>query len=30
LEDLGIEGIAPVDDTVKSVYEYLIGGGSEQ
>jgi ABC-2 type transport system ATP-binding protein len=30
LEDLGIEGIAPADDTVKSVYEYLIGGGSEQ
>jgi ABC-2 type transport system ATP-binding protein len=30
LEDLGIEGVAPADDTVKSVYEYLIGGESEQ
>jgi CubicO group peptidase (beta-lactamase class C family) len=25
LEELGIESIAPADDTVKSVYEYLIG-----
>ena len=28
LGELGIESIAPADDTVKSVYEYLIGGES--
>ena len=27
--ELGIESIAPADDTVKSVYEYLIGGESQ-
>jgi ABC-2 type transport system ATP-binding protein len=30
LGDLGIESIAPADDTVKSVYEYLIGEESER
>ena len=28
MEDFGIESIAPADDTVKSVYEYLIGEDS--
>jgi ABC-2 type transport system ATP-binding protein len=30
LGDLGIESIAPADDTVKSVYEYLIGEESQR
>lgn len=30
LEELGIESIAPADDTVKSVYEYLIGEESQR
>jgi len=30
MEDFGIESIAPADDTVKSVYEYLIGEESQR
>jgi hypothetical protein len=30
LGELGIESIAPADDTVKSVYEYLIGEESQR